>query len=131
MIINFIDFKRAFDSVHRPTMWKILRSYGIPIKIINVIKLLYEGSSSCVRVGGSNTESFEITSGLKQGDVLSPVLFVIVVDWIMRRIIDGEDGIVWVDNGRLLFNMLMRYYSIIIISQSRLPIQSFHRLLMH
>ena len=101
LIINFIDFKRAFDSVHRPTMWKILRSYGIPIKIINVIKLLYEGSSSCVRVGGSNTESFEITSGVKQGDVLSPVLFVIVVDWIMRRIIDGEDGIVWVDNGRL------------------------------
>ena len=100
-IINFIDFKKAFDSVHRSVMWKILRSYGIPNKIISIIKLLYEGSSSCVRLRGSNTESFEITSGVKQVDVFSPVLFVIVVVWIMSRVIDGEDGIAWVDNGRL------------------------------
>ena len=101
VVINFIDFKKAFDSLHRPSMWNILRSYGLPIKIINVIKLLYEGSTSCVRVGGRNTESFEMTSGVKQGDVLSPVLFIVVVDWIMRRVVEEEDGIDWVRNLRL------------------------------
>ena len=101
LIVNFIDFKKAFDSLHRASMWNILRSYGLPIKIINVIKLLYDGSTSCVRVGGTNTESFEITSGVKQGDVLSPVLFILVVDWIMRRVVEDEDGIAWVDSSRL------------------------------
>ena len=101
VVVNFIDFKKAFDSLHRPSMWNTLRSYGLPIKIINVIKLLYEGSTSCVRVGGRNTESFEITSGVKQGDVLSPVLFIVVVDWIMRRVVEEDDGIDWVGNGRL------------------------------
>ena len=101
VVINFIDFKKAFDSLHRPSMWNILRSYGIPVKIINMIKLLYDGSTSCVRVGGRNTESFEITSGVKQGDVLSPVIFIVVVDWIMRRVIEDDDGIEWVTNYKL------------------------------
>ena len=38
LVVNFIDFKKAFDSLHRPSMWKILRSYGLPTKIINMIK---------------------------------------------------------------------------------------------
>ena len=102
LVVNFIDFKKAFDSLHRPSMWKILRSYGLPSKIINMIKLLYEGSKSCVRVGGTNTDYFDITSGVKQGDVLSPILFVVVVDWILRRTVGEEDGIEWMGTARLL-----------------------------
>ena len=101
LIVNFIDFKKAFESIHRPSMWEILRSYGFPNKILNIIKLLYDGSTLCVRVGGTNTESFDITSGVKQGDVLTPVLFNMVVDWITMRIFDDEDGIVWVGESRL------------------------------
>ena len=101
LVVNFIDFKKAFDSLYRPSMWKILRSYGLPSKIINMIKLLYEGSKSCVRVGGTNTEYFNITSGVKQGDVLSPILFIVMVDWIMRRTVDEEDGIEWMGTNRL------------------------------
>ena len=40
--INFIDFKKAFDSVHRESLWKILRAYGIPLKIVNLIGKFYE-----------------------------------------------------------------------------------------
>ena len=101
VVINFIDFKKAFDSLHRPTMWNIIRSYGLPQKIINIIRMMYEGTTSCVRVGGTNTERFEITSGVRQGDVLSPVLFIIVLDWVMRRTFDISDGIPWVDGSRL------------------------------
>ena len=101
LVVNFIDFKKAFDSLHRNSMWKILRSYGLPMKIINMIKLLYEGSKSCVRVGGTNTDYFDITSGVKQGDVLSPILFIVVVDWILRRTVVEENEIDWMGTNRL------------------------------
>ena len=38
---NFIDFERAFDSIHRETLWRILRHYGIPSKVVNIISMLY------------------------------------------------------------------------------------------
>ena len=97
IVINFIDFKKAFDSLHRPTIWNNLQSYGLPMKIINIIRLMYDGSTSCVRVRGINTERSEITSGVRQGDVLSPVLFIIVLDWVVRKTCDISDGIPWVD----------------------------------
>lgn len=40
LLINFIDFKKAFDSVNRKTLWKILRNYGIPSKLVTTIKIL-------------------------------------------------------------------------------------------
>ena len=78
-----------------------MRSYGLPNKKINVMKVLYDGPTSCVRVGQANTDSFEITSGVKQGDVLSPDLFIVVVDWIMRRVVVSDDGNKWVYGTRL------------------------------
>jgi len=51
LIINFIDFKKAFDSVHRPSLWKILKHYGIPDRFINIFKALYINSSCCVKIG--------------------------------------------------------------------------------
>jgi len=47
LIINFIDFKKAFDSVHRPSLRKILTYYGIPDRFINIFKALYDNSSCC------------------------------------------------------------------------------------
>ena len=42
----FVDFKQAYDSVHRPSMWKILREFGIPIKIVNLVKATYDGTEA-------------------------------------------------------------------------------------
>jgi len=47
LIINFIDYKKAFDSVHRPSLWKILKYYGIRDRFINIFKALHINSSSC------------------------------------------------------------------------------------
>jgi len=50
--VNFIDFRKAFDCIHRPALWKILQLYGLPKKIITIIQKLYEESSSAVRIDG-------------------------------------------------------------------------------
>ena len=51
-------------------------------------------------MGGINTDFFYITSGVKQGDVLSPILFIVVVDMILRTV-DEQDGIAWIGTNRL------------------------------
>ena len=94
--INYIDFKKAFDSIHRDSLWKILELYGIPSKYINIFKALYRDSSCCVRTREGNTEMFSILTGVRQGCILSPFLFLIVMDFVMRKTTDGHDfGIVW------------------------------------
>ena len=52
MIINFIDFRKAFDSVYRPAVWQIMKSYGIPDNIIDIVKCLYANSRCSVRTEG-------------------------------------------------------------------------------
>jgi len=99
LIINFIDFRKAFDSVHRPSLWKILTYYGIPERFINIFKALYDNSSCCVKTASGYTEFFEIVSGVRQGCILSLFLFIIVIDFVMRRTMDH--GIVWQKRNRL------------------------------
>jgi len=94
--VNFIDFTKAFDSVNRPALWKILSHYGIPEKLISIIKLLYVDFSARVICGPSLTEDFNIKTGVKQGCLLSPLLFSLCVDWIMKETTrDVKRGLSW------------------------------------
>ncbi len=83
--INFVDFQKAFDSIHRNTLWKILRSYGIPTKLVTIISKFYENFQACVAVDNKTTEFFKIGTGVRQGCILSPILFLLVIDWVMRQ----------------------------------------------
>ena len=67
---RFIDFEKAFDSIHQDSLWKIMRHYGIPSKLVNVIKVLYTAL----------TAAFSVTSSSKQGCILSPFLFILAID---------------------------------------------------
>ena len=67
-------------------MWSILRSYGIPLKIVNAIKCLYDNSSSRVQVGNQLSEPFAVTTGVLQGDTLAPFLFVVVLNHVLSNI---------------------------------------------
>jgi len=58
VIVNFIDFHKAFDRIHRPTLWKMFQQYGLPTKMISVIQKLYEERSSAVRVNGNTSSWF-------------------------------------------------------------------------
>ena len=93
---NFVDMEKAFDSIHRESLWKILRHYGVPQKIVNVIKMLYSNFSSRVINNNTLSDAFKVNTGVKQGCNLSPFLFVLGMDWIMRTTIGTERrGVRW------------------------------------
>ena len=64
-VVIFVDFKAAFDSVHRPSLWKILHEYCIPEKIVNIIRGTYSNCQARVRVGGEVTDWFCIETGVR------------------------------------------------------------------
>ena len=89
-IVLFVDFKKAFDSIHRGEMMKILKAYGIPEKLVDAIKLLYEDTKAKVLSPDGETELFDVLAGVLQGDTLAPYLFVIVIDYIMRKAVGNK-----------------------------------------
>lgn len=91
----FIDFEKAFDSVRQEALWGILGSYGIPHKIIRLIKMMYDGATCQVHHKGYLSEKIRITKGVKQGCILSPILFNICLDYVLRKVIGQKSGIVW------------------------------------
>ena len=64
--VCFVDFEKAFDGVDRQAIWDILRHYGVPDKIISVIRRLYEGFASQVIHSGRLSEDFQISTGVRQ-----------------------------------------------------------------
>ena len=96
LYVNFIDYEKAFDSVDRETLWKLLRHYGVPEKITNLIRCIYQDMSCKVNHAGQLSESFEVKTGVRQGCLLSPFLFLLVIDWIMKTTTAGRNnGIQW------------------------------------
>ena len=81
----YIDLKAAFDSLDRESLWNILKIIGTPQKIIDIITMLYTSTKSMVRVNGSLTEPFTISSGVRQGCVLAANLFNTATDRILYR----------------------------------------------
>ena len=84
----FVDFSKAFDSIHRGKMEKILLVYGLPKETVAAIMVLYKNTKSLVRSPDGDTKFFEILAGVLQGDTLAPFLFVICLDYVLRNSID-------------------------------------------
>ena len=93
LIATFVDFTKAFDSINRSVMFSVLRHYGIPETLVNATQVLYTNSSSSVMVDGSISKPFSVTTGVLQGDVLAPFLFIILVDYLLLRFTDGDSGV--------------------------------------
>ena len=70
--MTFIDFKNAFDSIHRGKLMKILRAYGTPERIVQSISDVYDNTSAKVLTPDGETDTFPIIAGVLQGDTLAP-----------------------------------------------------------
>ena len=84
----FVDFTKAFDSIHRGKMEQILLAYGIPKETVAAITILYRNTKVKVRSPDGDTEYFDMVAGILQGDTLAPYLFIICLDYVLRTSID-------------------------------------------
>ena len=87
----FVDLTQAFDRVSWDLLWHALAISGTPERLISVIKAFYHGSSVTVRTHWSEPDqgSFTPTAGVRQGCVLSPTLFILMFDYILRLVMKG------------------------------------------
>ena len=85
----FIDFRTAFDSVDRETMYKIMKHYGLPQKIVNVIRNSYEGFKCCVKAEGEKGQMSDVKTGVRQGNIWSPILFGLVINYVLANSVQG------------------------------------------
>ena len=85
----FVDLEKAFDRVPREVVWWALRCLGVDEWIVSVIKAMYEDATTTVRVNGRESKAFSVRVGVHQGSVLSPLLFIIVLEALSREFREG------------------------------------------
>ena len=85
----FVDLEKAFDRVPRKVLWWALRTVGVEEWIVRVVIAMYENASSKVRINDAYSNSVKVNVGVHQGSVLSPLLFIIVLEALSREFRTG------------------------------------------
>ena len=88
----FVDFKKAFDSISHDKLWVTMMDMGYPLHLIDLLAKLYRKELAKVKVAGTLSEWFRVKKGVRQGCVLSPYLFNILAEMVMRESLDGYQG---------------------------------------
>ena len=89
----FIDLQKAYDSVNREALWHVCCSYGLTDKMIRMLKLLYNHTTAQVLVDDKLTASFLLQTGVRQGCLLSCLLFNLLMDFVIRRVLDETESV--------------------------------------
>jgi len=90
LYVCYIDFWKAFDSVWCKGLWKVLRHYGYPEKIIRILENMYKDTFSTARVNGEISNWFSTIVSVLQGFVLSPLLFIIFLEAVIAIALDNS-----------------------------------------
>jgi len=93
--ICFIYYSKAFDCINYKLLWTTLLEMVIPMHLIQLLRGLYEDQSAVIRTEFGNTDRFNIKKGVRQGCILSPVLFNLYAERIMRKanMEDAKEGV--------------------------------------
>ena len=83
--LAFIDLRKAFDSVPRDALWRVLRAYGAPPLLVELVSDLHTGTQAAVRLGALKGEPFSVSCGVRQGCVIAPLLFNVFIDFVVRQ----------------------------------------------
>ena len=82
LFVCFVNLEKAYDRVPRDKLWKVLQEYGVDGQLLRAIKSFHCRPEVCVRVNGKQSKPFHVGVGLRQGYVLSPLLFSVYMNWI-------------------------------------------------
>lgn len=87
----FIDYTKAFDCVDHRKLWATLREMGLSEHLIRMIKSLYDNQAAVVRTESGDSDSFKVGKGVRQGCILSPILFNLYAEAVMREALQDDD----------------------------------------
>nr|VZI31915.1 unnamed protein product [Spirometra erinaceieuropaei] len=122
---TFVDLTKAFDTVNREGLWKIMQKFGCPERFTQMVRQLHDGMMARVTDNGAISEAFAVTNGVKQGCVLAPTLFSLMLSaMLMDAYRDERPGmrIAYRTEGHLLNHRRMNF-------QSRVSTTTVHELL--
>ncbi|BHF77315.1 hypothetical protein SprV_0602041900 [Sparganum proliferum] len=123
---TFVDLTKAFDTVNREELWKIMQKFGCPERFIEMVHQLHDGMMARVTDNGAVSEAFAVINGVKQGCVLAPTLFSLMFSAMLMDAYRGDERpgirIAYRTDGQLLNQRRMHF-------QSRVSTTTVHELL--
>jgi sorting nexin-29 len=88
----YVNFKQAYDSIQRKKLYTIMYEFGLPPKLVRLVRATITGTEVQLKVQTGLTDTFEIRQGLKQGDGLAPILFNLALEYVFRKLPADTNG---------------------------------------
>ena len=124
LYVAFIDYRKAFDSINRNKLWEALEETGISTKMIKMIKAIYKNVLAKVKFGHKLSDTIECPYGVKQGCLLSPALFSVLINKVANKIAQkGRMGYQFIPGGHEIYSLLFAD-DIVLVSQTPAGLQN-------
>jgi hypothetical protein len=115
----YVDIKKAYDSVEHWAIEEALQYYGVPKDFVEVIMSLYKNITAEIVTSFGVTKEFEVTRGVRQGDVISPLLFNVVINPFLEYLNEQFEGYTFTKNRNMCISRLVYADDLVLIEKSR------------